>query len=587
VQTPDPNHHHQVRALQSGLPLCRSGAMALRRLLASKGYNFAEELDLGLLDKQFRRPFALAETLPPPKHKKRRKHDLFGEEDDDQNGEDLDGGIGRSSHKTDADLEREEQLREEREHEARQWDNEFSIRRNVDRGSNALLREQFVVDAKQEYSSVRKRTQKQLVELEQNGMLDRRFNVIRAQTQRRVMLAKHLKLDEIKGRTVQEVIARIIADLKQRLDNWEDNKDGSDGLEDVLRAEEQIRRLLGDREFEELGHVARSTIVPLSTLLLDLSELSHAQSSGSAKAPGFSRVHSSHSSVAGGIRGEEKRQKHFDQMMQELRRIEGTSTAMLALREKAIDERIAAFERVDAGLKQRADDKIQSRAGAPWNAKPRVTPETDSIMSLRQRQRLALKAHVDKTQASSASAGAGAHGWADFSSETPRGRLALSARGSSPAQRSAAAARRPGSSEGVMHGEAASGHVAAGGTDKVAHRRRKSSVKGAGVGEGDVGDKGGGGMSGTAAGRVEHDKDGEVIIIPGAPTPKELLQIDDMYGKKRREVCASRDTSGHSRRTHAHRNTRACIHTRTHTQTPHGPPSLEGWHPSMQHTHTH
>ena len=77
--------------------------MALRRLLSDKGFSFSEELDLGLLDKQvsarvqapatllcrggavlthwlhahmhiitahatqFRRPFALAETLPPEK----------------------------------------------------------------------------------------------------------------------------------------------------------------------------------------------------------------------------------------------------------------------------------------------------------------------------------------------------------------------------------------------------------------------------------------------------------------------------------------------------------------------------------------
>ena len=63
--------------------------MALRKLLTNKGYSFAEELDLGLLDKQYRRPFALAETDPPPKNKKRRKQDPFGE-DDDENGDDMD-----------------------------------------------------------------------------------------------------------------------------------------------------------------------------------------------------------------------------------------------------------------------------------------------------------------------------------------------------------------------------------------------------------------------------------------------------------------------------------------------------------------
>ena len=50
--------------------------MALRRLLTNKGYSFAQELDVGLLDTQFRRPFELAETAPPPKQKRRRKQDL-------------------------------------------------------------------------------------------------------------------------------------------------------------------------------------------------------------------------------------------------------------------------------------------------------------------------------------------------------------------------------------------------------------------------------------------------------------------------------------------------------------------------------
>ena len=44
--------------------------MALRRLLTNKGYSFTEELDVGLLDKQFRRPFALAETQAPPKNRR-------------------------------------------------------------------------------------------------------------------------------------------------------------------------------------------------------------------------------------------------------------------------------------------------------------------------------------------------------------------------------------------------------------------------------------------------------------------------------------------------------------------------------------
>ena len=70
--------------------------MALRRLLTNKGYNFAEELDVGLLDKQFRRPFALAETQPPPKNKKRRKQDPFGD-DDDENVDDIDGPLERTS----------------------------------------------------------------------------------------------------------------------------------------------------------------------------------------------------------------------------------------------------------------------------------------------------------------------------------------------------------------------------------------------------------------------------------------------------------------------------------------------------------
>jgi hypothetical protein len=154
-------------------------ATALRRLLSNKGYSFAEDLDLGLLDKQFRRPFALAETQAPPKTKKKRRiQDPF--DDDDENGDERDSGMELPSRglKSEAEREREEQLREEKAREARQWDSEFCIRRRVDRGSNALLCDQFLTDTKSMYSSIKERTQEYHAELNQKGVFDSRANQV-------------------------------------------------------------------------------------------------------------------------------------------------------------------------------------------------------------------------------------------------------------------------------------------------------------------------------------------------------------------------------------------------------------------------
>ena len=194
--------------------------MALRRLLSDKGFSFSEELDLGLLDKQvstrvqapatllcrggvmlthwlhahmhiitahatqFRRPFALAETLPPPKGKKRRKAlDPFDDDED----KDAEVDALSSKHKSEAARELEEQSREERVREALQWDSDFQIRREgAGRVSNALLREQFVTDAKSAYAAIQDRTWQKRREMEHHGVLGSRFNDVRAAATRRV-----------------------------------------------------------------------------------------------------------------------------------------------------------------------------------------------------------------------------------------------------------------------------------------------------------------------------------------------------------------------------------------------------------------
>jgi len=331
--------------------------MALRRLLTNKGYSFAEELDVGLLDKQFRRPFALAETDPPPKTKRRRKQDPFGD-DDDGNGDEIEVGIETSlrSLKTEEEREREDQLREERAREARQWDAEFSIRRNVDRGSNALLRDQFVLDTKHMYASIRERTQQYRFELDQKGVFDSAHNQVRALCQKRVLLAKTLKLEEIKGRTVQEVVTRIIGDLKKRFSDRDDNKDTSDGLEDVLRAEEQMCRLLGDSEYQKLGCVEEDTL-ERSALLHNLKEIAHDADPSATKLEPV-RTQSSANRRPGQV---DDRQNAFERILHELRQLDPSQLPIaLELRQVQVELRQNAFERVEEGLRKRAAQNRES-----------------------------------------------------------------------------------------------------------------------------------------------------------------------------------------------------------------------------------
>lgn len=429
--------------------------MALRRLLENKGYNFAEELDLGLLDKQFRKPFPLAETEAAPKKKKRRQADPFGEHDEDQNDDDMDAGLVATSRalKTDAEREREEQLREERAREARQWDNEFSIRRNVDRGSNALLRDQFVVATKKEYTAIQDTTQRYYAHLDQVGIIDSKYNQIRATAFKRVILAKKLKMDEIKGRSVQEVVSKIVKDTKQKAVDRDDHKDSGDGLEDVLRAEEQIRRLVGDGDFEDLGQPDKG-YTKCERLVFELKELTRA-SDGSD----IGRMQSSAAEKR--LAGVDQRQKAFDHMMQELRLLDTESKSVQERRSLQIELRIAAFERLDEKLRNRADDQLQSRSSAPWN-KP---PAQGSATTLRERQRHALNSHLAHLNIPRPSESRG------LALDSAR-RGALSARGSSPLV-SSPVPRRPESSM-------AGGHMAATDTatpaDKITRTRSRSNI---------------------------------------------------------------------------------------------------------------
>ena len=483
-----------------------------RREGPTKGYSFTEDLDLGLLDKQFRHPFALAETDPPPKNKKRRKQDPFGE-DDDENGDDLDAGIEFRAHQTEEEREREEQLREERAREARQWDHEFAIRRDVDRGSNALLCEQFVVGPKSMYTSVRERNQRYKAELDLKGVFESSHNQVRAIAHQRVTLAKTLKLEELKGRTMLEVVTRIISDTKQRMIDREEKKE-SDGLEDVLRAEEQIRRLVGDSEFEQLGSVDYNDWLDVASLLQELRKIGGLPPA-SEQVPGRLKTGAK----------VDVRQVEFERKIHELRLLEPTD-ALKSRREEERDKRVEVFERVEQALRQRALDKVQARSGAPWNSKPHA-PAT--IVTLRDRQRQALNAHV-ATQKAAAALRPSQHQLGGGKEDS--GRKALSARGTSPHPTSPAH-RRPESSQGALHGGDSTARSSGPVTEETGRQRAQRdshipSVRGKGRNQ-------------TETVKVDHGASKgigrqEVVITPGAPTPKEMTQVDVQFSKKRREI---------------------------------------------------
>lgn len=494
--------------------------MALRKLLTNKGYSFAEELDLGLLDKQYRRPFALAETDPPPKNKKRRKQDPFGE-DDDENGDDLDAGMELRALKSVEEIEREEQLKEERAREARHWDNEFAIRRDVDRGSNALLCEQFVVGTKNMYTSVRERTQLYKAGLDLKGVFESSQNQVRAIAHKRVALAKTLKLEELKGRTMLEVVTRIIADTKQRMIEKEDNKE-SDGLEDVLRAEEQIRRLVGDSEFEQLGSVDDDNWLDVASLLQELKKLGLGDD-GAEEVKGRQPRTGALERRQGQV---DVRQIEFERKIHELKLLEPTD-AMKYRREEERDKRVEAFERLEQALRQRALDKVQARAGAPWNSKPPVPATT---VTLRDRQRQALNAHV-ATHTTAAASRPSQHQLGAGRQDSAR--KALSARGASPAHPASPVHRRPDSSQGALHGHDATARSGGAGAERTGRQRvRRDSL---------IPSVRGKGRKQTETEKVEHgaskgSRQEEVVITPGAPTPKEMTQVDVQFSKKRREI---------------------------------------------------
>jgi len=337
--------------------------------------------------------------------------------------------------------------------------------------------------------------------------------------QKRVLLAKTMKLDEIKGRTVQEVITRIVSDLKQKIQDREDNKDTNDGLEDVLRAEEQIRRLVGDSEFEELGGVQKGSF-QVALLLKELKKLAHAEDSGAY-------------TMASRQGHGDQRQNAFERMMKELRHLDQAQSGpggAADFRQAALEARMAAFERLERGMRKRAVDRVQARTGAPWNSKPAAAAPP---MSIRERQRLALDSHLLQQRAAAAALRPlDRHAGAMASA-----RQALSARGhsSSPADHGSPPPRRPETSQGALPGENASGATGSGG-EKSGLRSRTRSVAGASKGKGlggvlpgdaDRGEKGtarGGGHLRDKDKDKVKDKD-DIIIIPGAPTPKEMLQV--------------------------------------------------------------
>lgn len=219
-----------------------SGRRGVSEFLSKKGYKFSEELDLGQLDKQFRQPLVLAETKAPPQRKRKKKlesRDIFSFGEDDDNGEDAagrDGDLSVRIHKTEAERELEVEREEARKREALEWGTKFNVyRSDLTKQDNAVLRETFVTDTKSIYQEVDALARKHRAALDSLGVFDDSINTLRAESQKRVLLSKRLRLEELKRRSEQQVEARsLLARTGQ-----------ADALEAALhaiRAGEEVRR---------------------------------------------------------------------------------------------------------------------------------------------------------------------------------------------------------------------------------------------------------------------------------------------------------------------------------------------------------
>mmetsp|Transcript_38464 Transcript_38464/g.90228 ORF Transcript_38464/g.90228 Transcript_38464/m.90228 type:complete len:841 (+) Transcript_38464:64-2586(+) len=197
--------------------------------LARKGFLFADDLDLGQLDKQFRRPFRLAETKPPVVHKKKKKPQ-WSALDGPTEQEEEDESLMARMQMTDAEREAETKKEEEKEAEAAKWAEEFDMGRSYGT-NNAAYREAFMDSTRYIYSAVERQAQAQRRQLDESGMLDPAKNAVRAESLKRVHLAKQLRLDEMKRKSQRLIEMKGVLAKEGRMED----------LPELLAKEEELR----------------------------------------------------------------------------------------------------------------------------------------------------------------------------------------------------------------------------------------------------------------------------------------------------------------------------------------------------------
>jgi hypothetical protein len=138
--------------------------------------------------------------------KKKKKHEMsvMDMDDDGFPEEDIDDrAVSRErSNLTIAQLEAEAQKAEERAKELEAWVADFNLgRRDFDPSQNSIYRENFVATTKTIYEKIALQTKREEQILNLLGVFDPEQNAVRAESLRRVKLAKRLQLNEIRKRT--------------------------------------------------------------------------------------------------------------------------------------------------------------------------------------------------------------------------------------------------------------------------------------------------------------------------------------------------------------------------------------------------
>lgn len=147
--------------------------------------------------------------------KKKKKQDMGDMETGDDFGleEELLDERGRErANMTIAQLEAQAEKEEERAKELEEWVQDFNLhRKGFDRNQNNMYRETFITSTKKIYESIDVNAKHQQQVLNLLGVFDSTRNAVRIESQKRVWLAKKLKIDELRRKTSRRV------DMYQRL----------------------------------------------------------------------------------------------------------------------------------------------------------------------------------------------------------------------------------------------------------------------------------------------------------------------------------------------------------------------------------